>query len=60
MKAYINAGFPASKLLIGGAIYGRGWTGVTDKNNGLFQPYTTIPKGTWDDGQSGLTGVFDY
>lgn len=51
---------PASKLSIGGAIYGRGWSGVPSTNNGLYQTFAGVLKGTWDDGSSGLTGVLDY
>jgi len=57
---YISKGMPNSKLVLGAAIYGRGWTGVSATNNGLFQKFTAVPQGTWDDGTSGLTGVFDY
>ncbi|TVX99858.1 glycosyl hydrolase family 18 protein [Cohnella terricola] len=51
VKLFKNNGVPANKLVVGGAFYGRGWTGVTNSNNGLNQPvsgggievdYTTI------------------
>jgi GH18 family chitinase len=59
---YLTNGFPASKLLIGAAMYGRGWQGVTaGTSNGLFRPYQSVPMGTWDAlGWEGATGVFDY
>ncbi len=38
---WINNGFPASKLNLGIAFYGRGWTGVPDGGtNGLYQSVT--------------------
>ena len=59
---YIKAGFPKEKICIGAAMYGRGFQGVqAGSNNGLFQPYSSIPMGTWDAlGNEGATGVFDY
>jgi chitinase len=60
VDVYINSGMPANKICIGAAIYGRGWSGVPADNNGLFQSFASVPQGTWDDGTSGATGVFDY
>lgn len=36
---FIRAGVPAQKIVLGVPFYGRGWSGVDDKNNGLFQAY---------------------
>jgi chitinase len=47
---YIKAGVPPEKLVLGVPFYGRGWTGVADTNHGLYQPYTSILKGTYGDG----------
>ncbi|HEX8537080.1 MAG TPA: glycosyl hydrolase family 18 protein, partial [Cystobacter sp.] len=55
----LELGVPASKIVLGVPFYGRGWGNVASTNNGLFQSGTPT-KGTWDDGSSGLTGVFDY
>ncbi len=38
VNLFRNAGVPASKIVIGGAFYGRGWYGVQNSNNGLDRP----------------------
>jgi chitinase len=38
--AYLEAGVPPSKLVLGIPIYARGWTGVPSANNGLYQRST--------------------
>jgi chitinase len=40
IAAYLKAGVPARKMLLGVPFYGRGWAGVPNVNNGLFQPST--------------------
>jgi len=52
--AYISGGVPASKVIVGGAFYGRGWAGVPATNDGLFQSATGPSPGTWEQ------GVLDY
>ncbi len=55
VKAYLAAGVPAGKLVVGVPFYGRGWAGVKKENNGLYQKAAgQPPKGTWE------AGVFDY
>ncbi len=55
VTAYLKAGIPADKLVMGVPFYGRGWAGVKNENAGLYQkPSKTLPKGTWE------AGVFDY
>ncbi len=46
-------GAPASKLVVGVPAYGRGWTGVPNVNNGLYQNGTAA-SGTYE------AGVEDY
>jgi chitinase len=45
VKAFEQAGVPASKLLLGVPFYGHIWGEVPDKDHGLFQPGKAVPKG---------------
>jgi chitinase len=54
VKAYLAAGIPPEKLVVGVPFYGRGWGGVKNVGDGLYQPHGPAPKGTWEN------GVFDY
>jgi chitinase len=40
VSAYLNAGVPGRKLVVGVPLYGRGWTGVPNVNGGLYQTST--------------------
>lgn len=51
VQAYLAAGIPSEKVVMGVPFYGRGWTGVSATNNGLGQPYSGLPTGE---------GSFDY
>ncbi|TDD28942.1 glycoside hydrolase family 18 protein [Kribbella turkmenica] len=50
IDAYLSRGAPRSKLVMGVPFYSQGWTGVTDQNNGLFQPATGPAPGTYGPG----------
>jgi chitinase len=54
MQYWVSKGLPASKLVMGLPFYGRGYAGVPPNNNGLFQPFSGLPQGTWE------PGAFDY
>src|SRR6185503_8454636 len=45
----ISIGAPANKLVVGLPAYGRGWTGVPNVNNGLYQSGSAAP-GTFEAG----------
>ncbi|MDG1360051.1 MAG: glycoside hydrolase family 18 protein, partial [Phycisphaerales bacterium] len=61
IHGYLAGGVDPAKLVMGLPIYGRAWGGVADGGTGgLFQPASSVPAGTWDDGTSGATGVNDY
>jgi chitinase len=49
-------GIPAEKLVVGVPFYGRGWTNVPNKNNGLYQtdPAMQPAPGRWE------AGIEDY
>ncbi len=60
VQQFLDAGVAPEQLVVGVPFYGRAWKGVPDTNNGLFQPSTGVPPGTWDDWSSGPTGVNDF
>ena len=61
VDTFLAGGCPPDKLVIGAAMYGRGFQSVPTTANGLFQKYGSIPMGTWDAlGSEGATGVYDY
>ncbi len=53
IQAFLDRGVPADKLNLGIGFYGRGWTGVPNVNNGLYQSGSAAP-GTWE------AGIEDY
>ncbi|BFH63594.1 glycosyl hydrolase family 18 protein [Paenibacillus azoreducens] len=70
IQAYQKAGVPMNKLVLGLEFMGRSWKNCPPgpNNDGQFQTctadpgsvYKWSPVGTWDDSNSGNTGVFDY
>jgi GH18 family chitinase len=48
VQTFLAAGVSPSKLVLGVPFYGRGWTGVSNDNNGLYQVATGTVNGTWD------------
>jgi chitinase len=53
INKYLSIGAPANKLVVGLPAYGRGWTGVPNVNNGLYQNGSAAP-GTFE------AGIEDY
>ncbi|MCD1262034.1 fibronectin type III domain-containing protein [Paenibacillus athensensis] len=51
----LNAGVPASKLVLGLGYYGRGWGGCANSNGGQYQTCSGVSQtGTWEH------GVYDF
>lgn len=55
IQQWLSQGAPPKKLTMGLPFYGRGFAGVPEANDGLFQDFSGTPVGTWDEGPS-----FDY
>ncbi|WP_375143054.1 glycosyl hydrolase family 18 protein [Paenibacillus sp. D2_2] len=70
IQAYKNAGVPLNKLVVGLEFMARSWKNCPPgpNNDGQYQTceadngsvFKWAPNGTWDDSNSGNTGVFDY
>jgi GH18 family chitinase len=54
VQAYLSAGVPAEKLVLGVPFYGKGWSGVSDVDDGLYQPASGAAPGTWE------AGAYDF
>ncbi|MBB4963086.1 glycoside hydrolase family 18 protein [Saccharothrix violaceirubra] len=48
---YLKSGAPRSKIVFGVPFFSRGWTGVKNENNGLFQPVSGPAPATYEAGQ---------
>src|SRR5262249_6269856 len=55
VRAYLSAGVPAGKIVLGVPFFGYGWEGVSNVNHGLYQATTGPAQGTWQ-----KDGVFDF
>lgn len=53
IRAYMAAGIPPGKLVLGVPFYARSWAGVGATDHGLHQDYSAMPQGSSD-------GSFDY
>ncbi len=54
VRGYLKAHVPEEKIVVGVPFYGRGWTGVTNANHGLYQPAAGPAPATFE------AGVEDY
>ena len=54
IKAWVGAGAPRDRLVLGIPYYGQGWTGVTGGGDGMYQPAAGPAAGTFG------AGVEDY
>lgn len=60
VKAWIAAGFPSSKIVLGIPFYGYIYSGVTNANNGLYQHYTSGKSIAYDSILSGYLSDSAY
>ncbi|MEO1259234.1 MAG: glycoside hydrolase family 18 protein [Bacteroidota bacterium] len=62
VRSLLTKNVPAEKLVLGLSFYGRAFSGVGPgpQKNGLYQPYSGHPDGTWPDEKGQASGVFDY
>jgi len=56
IRAFLQAGVPPAKLNLGVPFYGRGWSGVTDAEHGLYQEAEAPASGLFEAGVND-TGV---
>lgn len=59
VNTYLAAGVPADKLVMGVPFYGRGWTGVANVDNGLYQPASGAAPGTYEAGSYTFIDIRD-
>lgn len=55
VQAYLAAGIPGNKIMLGVNFYGHAWKGVPASQDGLYQPHEgpfddpNVPQGTWNE-----------
>jgi GH18 family chitinase len=54
VQTYLSSNVPAGKLVLGVPFFGHGWSGVSEVDNGLYQPASAATPGTWE------AGSYDY
>ncbi len=54
VQTYLSTGVRAEKLVLGVPFYGKGWSGVSDVDDGLYQPASGAAPGTWE------AGTYDF
>jgi chitinase len=54
VQAYLAAGVPPAKLVLGMPFYGRAWGKTVGGDRGLYASWTYLPPGQWE------KGVFEY
>jgi chitinase len=60
VQAYLNAGVPNDKLVLGTRFVGTGWQGVPGVANGLYQDNDGPAQGSWDAAGAAPSGSFGY
>ena len=60
VQAYLSAGVPNTKLVLGTRFVGTGWQGVGDAGSGLYQQNDGPAPGTWDAPGAAPSGSFGY
>ncbi|WP_169307357.1 glycosyl hydrolase family 18 protein [Chitiniphilus eburneus] len=60
IAALAARGVPGDRLVLGIDNQGNAWTGVPPANHGLGQPSSGALLGSWDDENSGATGLLDH
>jgi hypothetical protein len=60
VQAYLKAGVPSDKLVLGTRFVSTGWQGVADAGNGLYQQNDGPAPGTWGAAGAAPSGSFGY
>jgi chitinase len=60
VRAYLQAGIPSQKIVLGAPFYGRGWGGVPDREHGLYQPASGPAPGGREPGAFAYTEIIEH